>query len=204
MVCTGNICRSPVGEAVLRQSLPDRFRISSAGTQAVVGAPAAPEAVRFVRQEVDVALDHVGRQLSTEQVEDADLVLTMTLEQRAWVARLSPRAVRRTFTLRELALVLGHPGLTASRGTLRDLALEASMFRFQAGVEAAELDIEDPYGRSPRDYEQAFREVLVAGRMIAGVLEGRVAGERAGAPGPTRKVIPFRASGGPTSGTLPP
>ncbi|MCP5602776.1 protein tyrosine phosphatase, partial [Klebsiella pneumoniae] len=39
VVCTGNICRSPLAERILRKSLPGK-KIDSAGTNALVGHPA--------------------------------------------------------------------------------------------------------------------------------------------------------------------
>ena len=45
-VCTGNICRSPMAEGLLRHILPERLKskvtVSSAGTHAIDGNPAEP------------------------------------------------------------------------------------------------------------------------------------------------------------------
>ena len=106
VVCTGNICRSPVGEAVLQSLLPEYMSVSSAGTHAVVGAPAEPEVQEFLRREVGLEANHTARQLTRDQADSAHLIITMTSEHRSWVARNAPRAVRRTFTLKELSLLL--------------------------------------------------------------------------------------------------
>lgn len=192
VVCTGNICRSPVCEVVLAVLLPGGFRITSAGTHAAVARPASPEAVRFVKREINAELEHTGKQLTKEQAEAADLIITMTLEQRAWVARMAPRAVRRSFTLRELALIVGYPGLLEGRGTLRDIALAASRFRSQAGSEGEELDIADPYGGPPAGYETSFRAILVGSERIAEVLSSRTVEVPGTGPMHSRKVIPLR------------
>ncbi|SFR72172.1 protein-tyrosine phosphatase [Agromyces sp. CF514] len=110
VVCTGNICRSPVAERVLAARLAaagiDDVRVSSAGTSALVGEPMTPEAADLaVRLGADPT-GHAARRLTAQLIEDADLVLTATRAHRAQVAELVPRAARRAFTLREFARVL--------------------------------------------------------------------------------------------------
>ena len=48
----------------------------------------------------------VAQQLTRELVRDASLVLALTRKHRSAVVRLEPAALRRTFTLRELARLL--------------------------------------------------------------------------------------------------
>ncbi|MFF2371033.1 low molecular weight phosphatase family protein [Agromyces sp. NPDC058110] len=112
VVCTGNICRSPVAEQVLTARLHavglDGVQVSSAGTGALVGSPMTPEAAALsVRYGADPS-GHLARQLTASLVQDADLVLTATRQHRARVAELVPRAARRAFTLREFSRVLAH------------------------------------------------------------------------------------------------
>lgn len=166
VVCTGNVCRSPIGEAVLGSLLPD-VAVSSAGTHAMVGRPAAPETTQFVSRELGVELDHVSRQLINAHAEAADLIITMTTEQRAWMAREAPRALRRTFTLRELDEILALTPNSPCSESVRGIALDASRLRSRVGTAGGELDIADPYGGPPDGYERAFREVLTSSRRIA-------------------------------------
>ncbi|ANJ26267.1 hypothetical protein [Agromyces aureus] len=112
VVCTGNICRSPVAEQVLAARLADAgaegVSVSSAGTGALVGHPMTPEAAMLsVRYGADPA-GHAARQLTEQLVLDADLVLTATRAHRAQVAELVPRAARRAYTLREFARVVAY------------------------------------------------------------------------------------------------
>lgn len=77
VVCTGNICRSPVGEALLRVKLPNDFEVRSAGLNALVGGPADPASISWC---ADRAIDldqHKGQQVSQDLVHWADLILVM-------------------------------------------------------------------------------------------------------------------------------
>ena len=82
MVCTGNICRSPMAEGLLRQLLDrksgvPRARIVSAGTYGLDGEPAAPFAIQAASEMgVDIT-GHRARSLDREMVLRADLILAM-------------------------------------------------------------------------------------------------------------------------------
>jgi protein-tyrosine-phosphatase len=91
-VCTGNICRSPLAEALMRRALEQRdlarIDVLSAGTGAWDGAPAS-EGAYLVGLERGLDLSgHRARLLTRELVEDADLVLTMARHHRARVDEL--------------------------------------------------------------------------------------------------------------------
>ncbi len=80
VVCSGNICRSPIGEIVLRAALTeaglgDRVRVSSAGTgDWHVGQSANPRAARVLRA-AGYPTDHVARQITADDLAGIDLVL---------------------------------------------------------------------------------------------------------------------------------
>jgi protein-tyrosine-phosphatase len=104
-VCTGNICRSPLAEVLLRRALTERslpdFAVSSAGTGAWDGAPAS-EGAYLVALERGLDLSsHRARLLTREIVEDTDLVLTMARHHRARVHELGGEG--RAFVLGEFA-----------------------------------------------------------------------------------------------------
>lgn len=106
-VCTGNVCRSPLAELLLRQSINTPYIATlSAGTQALVGHQ-MPEIQQDIAAQLGVEApeEHRAQDLTREHVESADLILAMAREHRSEVAKLSPRALRRTFTLRELARI---------------------------------------------------------------------------------------------------
>lgn len=80
-VCTGNICRSPMAEAMLKNHLPadlrQKVRVASAGTYAHDGLPAEPHAVQ-VMGECGIDLSrHRSRMIRTEHISGADLILVM-------------------------------------------------------------------------------------------------------------------------------
>lgn len=83
-VCLGNICRSPVAEAVFRQvvtdaSLADRFEIDSAGTSAFHTGDTPDERSAAVARRRGVAMEHAARQVSDEDLERFDYVIAMDL-----------------------------------------------------------------------------------------------------------------------------
>ncbi|WP_104203649.1 low molecular weight protein-tyrosine-phosphatase [Billgrantia saliphila] len=91
VVCTGNICRSPVGEALLRQALPGH-RIASAGLGALVGHAAEPTAARLAEAEGLDLSAHRARQIDADMVREADLLLVMSEGQRLAIAERFPYA----------------------------------------------------------------------------------------------------------------
>ena len=129
-VCTGNICRSPMAEHLMREGLrtrlgadADRFVVESAGTWGHTGSPMESYALTTLASyDVDGAA-FSARELVAEHVVAADLVLGATREHRAAAVVLHPRAAARTFTLREFA-------------------------RLVAAVDPAELPLGDPVERA--------------------------------------------------------
>lgn len=138
-VCTGNICRSPLAELVLAQRFADisEIRVHSAGTHAAVGHSIPEEAWEIAGfMGVIVRRAAHARQVDEELLDAADLVLTMTREQRREVVELNPRTVRRTFTIRELS---GLAAVTRDEDIVAEGAFPAASraARLRAAVEAA-------------------------------------------------------------------
>lgn len=92
IVCTGNICRSPMAEALLQSRLKDGgLRVSSAGTSALAGHGADPHAVGVMRSfGIDIEA-HRARQLTLPLLTAVDLVLTLDDSHGSWIMRRYPQ-----------------------------------------------------------------------------------------------------------------
>ena len=100
VLCTGNICRSPIAEALfVRELSPRGIRVSSAGLGALEGYPADPMALRVC---ADIGIDltpHRARQVKREHLAGADLVFVMEASQRFRIMEAYPFATGKTFLL---------------------------------------------------------------------------------------------------------
>lgn len=92
LVCTGNTCRSPMAEVLLRAELARRglegVEVGSAGTGAWEGAPASEGSYLVMLERGEDLSAHRARQLTRELVASADLVLTMSRSHLARVREL--------------------------------------------------------------------------------------------------------------------
>ena len=81
VVCTGNICRSPMAEGMLRYFMPENFKeivtVSSAGTDALHGNQATDFAIQTMKHYGIDIFDHRARRLNRPMVVEADLILVM-------------------------------------------------------------------------------------------------------------------------------
>ena len=79
-VCTGNICRSPMAEALLRHHLPQGspWRVASAGTSAIDGDLISSDAVEALAEQGIEAPDHGSQSLTETLVREAQIIVAMT------------------------------------------------------------------------------------------------------------------------------
>jgi protein-tyrosine phosphatase len=188
VVCTGNICRSPMAQAMLTHELAERvgaasaeasFVVESAGTFGLAGQPIEPSAASVLAgQGVDLG-PFTARELSAEHVEDTDLILGATREHRAAVANLAAHVVGRTFTIREFARLVG--GIDWAQVTLDGSMPQTAHSVVAAAVQQrghlrpeqpADDDVADPYGRSPEAFVRAGVQIDAAVQLIAAALTG--------------------------------
>ena len=108
VVCTGNVCRSPMGEGILRhllerQGLGKEAEVRSAGTWTSQGAAASDFAVRVAGERGVRIENHRSTPLLRSLVRDADLILTMEPAHREEVLALEPQAEGKAFLLTTFA-----------------------------------------------------------------------------------------------------
>lgn len=168
-VCTGNVCRSPMAERLMRHGLARRLGdgaltgvvVESAGTWGHEGAPMEAHAAAVLAEFGADAAGFTGRELLDDHVIDADLVLTATRDHRAQVISMGHAAGLRTFTLKEFTrLVRAIDTATLPDGNVaeraRALVRAAAALRGWLLAPSPDADeVHDPYG-APLSY---FRSI---------------------------------------------
>ena len=188
-VCTGNICRSPVAEAVLNarseRLLGGIVRATSAGTWGREGNPATRETVEVAAQRGFDLASHQASPLSADVIEAADLVLGLTVEHREEIVRMVPWAASKTFTLKELAALLlaldGPPPAPDRESALARIAEADALRGGRRPPRVPDQDVADPIGLGIDVYRSIGAEIeeAVDGllRGLFGVRETAAAGE---------------------------
>ena len=179
VVCTGNVCRSPMAEGFLRAALERRLGdrapvVTSAGTIGWEGSAAMPEAVSAARERgVDVS-EHVARRLVPAMAESADLVVCMAHEHADLVARAVSQAARKTFTLKELVRLL-EDGPAIGHADLEERVSVAAAARAD-GFRGNPLDddVIDPLGMPLDSYRAVAWELDEWSDRLAEALAGSV------------------------------
>lgn len=99
VLCIGNICRSPMAVALLRQRAAADVRVASAGLGAVVGADMHVLAAQVLAQAGVPTTLHCARQLHDEMLQWADLILVMNRQQLKSVTDTAPQVRGKTFLI---------------------------------------------------------------------------------------------------------
>jgi protein-tyrosine phosphatase len=189
VVCTGNVCRSPIAEGMLRAALVRRVgdeapEVRSAGTVGWEGAGAMPESIEAAAERGLDIRSHVARRLTPALLDRADLILAMAQDHREGLDRVRPEVSERTFTLKELTrLVEELPGPSDRDLTAR---VKAAAALRSTGFEgnALDEDISDPLGLPLESYRAIAWELDAWIERLADGLYGPVpvptgAGDRA-------------------------
>jgi protein-tyrosine phosphatase len=177
VVCTGNICRSPLGEGFLERALRARLGddappVRSAGTAGWEGSGATAESVEAGAEHgLDIA-GHVARRLRSSLVDEAGLILTMTTAHRDEVRALAPSADERTFTLKELTRLAEALPAPARDDRLEDrLALAADLRATGFDGNPHDDDVTDPLGMPLDTYRAIAWEIeTYTDRLVAALL----------------------------------
>lgn len=105
-ICTGNLCRSPMAEGLLRQRLLEEgighHRVLSAGVWAVNGHPASDHAIAVMAErDIDIR-DHIAHTVNASDIAEADLILVMTKEHRQILRNTWPQYEWKIYLLSEM------------------------------------------------------------------------------------------------------
>ncbi len=173
VVCTGNLARSPMGEALLRDHLARRAvdaRLQSAGTMAWTRA-ATDEAIAVMRERGLDLTAHRSQPLTTPLVADADLVLAMTRAHVYGVLAHDDDASDRTFLVEELPRLAARVEPRRVDEPLRAWAERVAAARTHGWVPGrADEEIPDPYGESLAVYRATAKRLDAASAAIAALV----------------------------------
>lgn len=133
-VCTGNTCRSPMAEGILRFLTKEKdmnLEIKSVGISVYDGEKASKNTIEAMKKiGIDIS-EHKASQIHRDLVEEVDLILTLSRSHKEFILSNYPSSKNKVFTLTE----------------------------YTYGVEK---DIEDPFGRSLSVYEKTRDEIYQA------------------------------------------
>jgi protein arginine phosphatase len=131
-VCTGNTCRSPMAEQIFNEQAKDlSAHAISSGLDANPGSPISPQAADALANLGYSPKDHSSALVSVEAVEEADVILTFTQDQKNELGQRFPTAVQKLFTISEYA--------NSTSGKHEDVA--------------------DPYGKSAEVYKETAETI---------------------------------------------
>ncbi len=155
-VCTGNICRSPMAEVVLRErfaaaGLADEVVVDSSGiSDEEEGNPVDRRAASVLREHGYEVPRHRAHQVTPGEIASRDLLLAMTARHARWLRTQAPDAeaaarVRMYRSFDPAAPATGGPGAVADE---------------------SELDIDDPWYGDRSDFETTLEQVEAAADAV--------------------------------------
>lgn len=145
-VCTGNTCRSPMAEAILTSKKIDGWYVRSAGIFGMDGGDISENA-KAVLKEKGIFYEQQSSSVKEEDLDWADLVLTMTTAHKMMLINLYPQHESKIFTLKEYT------------------------------APYAGKDISDPFGGDYVQYEQTFTELDFYISKLEEKIKQRIGGE---------------------------
>ncbi len=154
-VCTGNTCRSSMAEGIFKSELDknpeisDKFTVESAGVSAYDGDTASTNSIKVLKERFGIDITgHKSKQINSDLINKADLILTLTIGHRDTLVFNFPGARGRTFTIKEFVR-------KNSKG-IKD---------------TGSLDVRDPFGGSLEVYERCAEEIAAEIRELMIILK---------------------------------
>jgi protein-tyrosine phosphatase len=159
-------------EKAAKTKLP--ITVSSAGVMAMSGDPMTPQSADAMVRRGFTPTKHVSQDLTPKILEEADLVLTATLDHRSELAKMLPKASKYSFTIDEFARLTSFlsaepefqeefkkkPRETREQ-YLKRAVQEAVLLRGMVPTNLDPKDVVDPYGESVEVYEQVAEHIDV-------------------------------------------
>lgn len=170
MVCTGNLCRSPMAEGVFRHEVQQRgcdIEVASTGTWAHWGSPATPEAVEVLRARGIDLSGHQSRGLDPQELKEADVVVGMTSVHRREILQVAPEVEGKLILMKELVELAIEGDLPDSSEARLERLLGAPRPQWRRA-----LDLDDPIGKPIGAYERTVAQIELGVEVLANALCG--------------------------------
>ena len=143
-ICTGNVCRSPMAEGLLRRALGDKVEVFSAGLGAGHGQPPSAHAIDVLRKEgIDIS-DIRSQPVSADLLREADHIFTMTQDHLDMLLLLFP-----------------------------EMTSKARLLRFKEAAKGGRLDVKDPIGGTRETYELCKEDIKAALPSVIEIITGK-------------------------------
>lgn len=143
-ICTGNICRSPMAEGLLRQMSAGRIEAASAGLGAGRGQQPSAHAVNVLKEEgIDIS-DIRSQPVSAHLLQKADYIFTMTRDHLDMLLLLFP-----------------------------EMAAKARLLRFDEAAKGGRADVTDPIGGTCATYESCKEDIKRAMPRVIELITGK-------------------------------
>jgi len=126
IVCTGNVCRSPIAEYLLRQLLgkTSEWKVCSAGVSAIKGSPASEMAVTVMKERgIDIS-GHRSRPFDAELASKATVIFVMTRTHLKEIVSKYPFAKEKVFLLKSF-----HPSPQGEEDIIDPVGLDIKKYR---------------------------------------------------------------------------
>ncbi len=180
IVCTGNICRSPMAEAFLKDKFKKAnldFEVSSAGilTQELRPPSQVIEVMKTYGLEIS---EHSSRLLDAIDLQEFDLILGMAKEHVREIAVMAKNKLNHTFTIKEFvyrASAVGPKRQTESIDDWLSLVVQGRRFEELLGADL-ELDVVDPLDKGGDAFKDVASELDQITTQVVHLLNDNISG----------------------------
>jgi protein-tyrosine phosphatase len=140
-VCSGNSCRSPMAEGLMKVKVPEKYRerveVHSAGTLGLFGHPATEYAVHAADELGANISKHRSQGISAQLLRDADVIFAMAREHKSYIERQFPEVRENVFLLKSFGQSIAE---VAGENIDDPIGESLSFYRKCAGIIDSELN----------------------------------------------------------------